>query len=363
MSGDPKTATPDEAQGRFTLLEARFFQLSPFGLWPTLVLVFAGSFGSALLIAHLTQQPPILDEIGDSGTYQFQPVLWVCLVLSLILTAALGLAETGRRMWAREGESLVLALKPEGAAAARALGDGAPVRWRGRYTGFLVGGMIAGIGVNGVIMWAMGAEPVRYLSSIGLWFFLASSPLYAMGLRAGVDLSRESGELRALTRDHLDVDLLHLERLQVFGRIGLRGALSWMIMAAIMLLFVLDPSAGATSEVNAVATLIALPLAGLGGTVIFASAVNPVRKAVQEAKRAEIATIRVRISEERTRLLADDTTGSGKLAELLAYQDWIDKRPEWPISAPVTTRFGLYVLIPAIPWFGAALADRLISSV
>ena len=363
MGGDQTKADQNGAKERFTLLEARFFELSPLGFWPTLLAVFLFAFGSALAIAHFTQQPPILDEIGTSGVYRLEPVLWVCFVLSLILTAALGLAESGRRMWVRETRQLAAALKPEGEAAAKALVDGAPANWRGRYTGFLIGGVLAGFGVNIAIMLAMGAPVGAYFSSIGLWFFLFSSPLYALGLRAGVDLARESGELRSVIRDHLHVDLLNLERLQVFGRIGLRGALSWMIMAAIMLLFVLDPSAEAGSEINAIATLIALPLAGVGGTVIFISAVSPVRKAVQSAKTAEIEAIRVRISEERGRILDPQAETRGKLAELLAYQDWVEKRPEWPISAPVTTRFALYVLIPAIPWFGAALADRIISSV
>ena len=50
----------------------------------------------------------------------------------------------------------------------------------------------------------------------------------------------------------------------------------------------------------------------------------------------------------------------GRLSELIAYEGWLEKRPVWPISAPITRRLALYGFIPILAWFGAAAAELLL---
>ena len=351
-----------DPQDRFTPLEARLYALLPFDYRVTTLLIFVFTFGSLILITSITQAPPPLIAMeGEDGSivYEIHGSVWASFVLSLIMTAALGLAEGTRRLSRSEEDTLAASLKPDTPPDIARM-RGVPNSWKPWYRAALIIGVIAGFGFNAFMVFGPANMPAdRYLSSVGLWFTLFSPPLYALGFRAGVDLAREASELGRVVRDHLDVDLFHLERLQVYGRIGLRGAFSWMVMAAILMLFLASPSGGA---VNTVMAAITIGLSALGGAIIFASAVNPVRRRVAEAKDAELDAVRERLRLARDRAMAGEATAAEEIAGLTAYESWVSARSDWPISAPITRRFALYILIPATAWIGSALVERLVGS-
>lgn len=343
-------AETDPKADRFTPMENLLYRHSPLGFWGTTIAIFVISFGSFLLICQITQRPPIY-EVEADGSITFPSVVWIGFVLSMILTSALSLSENGVRLWSAVEDDLVRALKPSGEHAARAFSAGVPMSWRGRYLGFFAAGALAGLGFNAFMIVVNAGTLTLYLSSIGLWFLLFAPFLYGLCVRAGVDVARESGELKKLVRDHLHVDLYHLDRLHALGRIGLRAALSWLLMAAVLLLFVVDPTQMTVGQ-------IAIGISIAGGMWVFWSAVRPAHDQIREAKSAELERIHERMALLRDAALEGDVEAASALAGLTDYEIWIEQRPEWPLSPSVTQRFALLILIPVLPIIASYLFEK-----
>lgn len=335
---------------RFTPIESLLYRHSPLGFWGTTIAVFLVSFGSFLLICHITQRPPIY-EIAADGAITFPNVVWIGFVLSMILTTALALSENGTQLWKAVEEDFVLTLNAGGEPAARAFAAGVPTSWRGRYLGFFFAGAAAGLGFNVFMIVVNVGTFGLYIQSVGLWFLVFAPILYGLGVRAGVDVARESGELKRIVRDYLVVDLYHLDRLHVLGRIGLRAALSWLLMAAVLLLFVVDPT-------QMVVGIIAVMIAIAGGLIVFTSAVRPAHDQIRAAKAAELERIHDRMAQLREPALAGDVEAASALAGLTDYEIWIEQRPEWPLSPTVAQRFALYILIPVLPIIASYLFEK-----
>lgn len=331
--------------------ESVIYRWSPLGLWGTTLAIFLISFGSFALIAETTGRPH-LGHFNAAGEWRLNTVSWIGFVLSMILTAGIGLTEIGRRRWLAERDSLIAALAPAGHAAANALCDGGVrVAWRMRYwilTGF---GLAGGLVFNIFMAAAENVTLLEYTQSIGLWFVLFSPWLYAVGLRAGLGLARDGRELRELVAEHVEVDLYHLERLNVFGRLGLGAAASWLVMAGVLLLFVADPR-------QAWIALPAIALAVLGGVVALAGAVRPIQRKIHAAKSRELDEVHHRMALARERAFNGDDAAAAALAGLTDYEVWVERRPEWPVSASIGLRFGLYVLIPILPILGSYLFEK-----
>tara|TARA_R110002096_G_scaffold80319_2_gene188285 strand:+ start:482 stop:1570 length:1089 start_codon:yes stop_codon:yes gene_type:complete len=352
MTETPATPAPAPAADRFMPAESVIYRWSPLGLWGTTLAIFLISFGSFALIAEFTGRPN-LGYFNAAGHWRPNAISWIGFVLSMILTTGIGLTEIGRRRWQAERDNLLAALNPAGHAAANGLCDGG-VRnaWRKRYwilTGF---GLAGGLVFNFFMTAAEQVTLVEYFQSIGLWFILFSPWLYAVGLRAGLGLARDGRELRELVDAHISVDLYHLERLDVFGRLGLGGAASWLVMAGVLLLFVADPR-------QAWIALPAIALAVLGGVLALAGAVRPIQRKIHAAKTLELAQVHRLMAEARERAFAGDDGAASALAGLTDYEVWVERRPEWPISTSIGLRFGLYVLIPILPILGSYLFEKI----
>jgi len=363
-----QTPAPDESEPEtiegptdcFQPAELRFYALSPIGFGGTTALILFVVYGFYLVVATLTQRPPVF-EPGEAGEMVMTQVAWIALVLSLIFTAGTAFTESGRHMWARERAPLIAALKPSGVIEVEALNAGIPGRWRRQYLIMFVVGAMAGLGFNGFMIVSSGFSFIEYANSVGLWFLVVSPLLYGIGFRAGVDVARESGALKALIRGHLAVDLFHLERLAVFGRIGLKAARSWMIMAAILLLFLINPN-NPQQIFDASQLWMTIPVVGvsvLGGLFLLTSAVHPVHKEICAAKQTELGRIHAEMDRVRNRALAGDAEAASALAGLTDYEVWITNRPEWPVSSGVTTRFSLYILLPLLPILGSYIFEKI----
>lgn len=345
----PETHTTPHPD-RFTPIESLIYRHSPLGFWGTTIAIFLVSFGSFLLICQITQRPPIY-EIAADGSMTFPNVVWIGFVLSMILTTALSLSENGVRLWRAVEEELVLTLNADGEHAARAFAAGVPTSWRSRYLSFFFAGALAGLGFNVFMIVVNVGSFGLYVQSVGLWFLVFAPILYGLGVRAGVDVARESGELKRIVREYLVVDLYHLDRLHVLGRIGLRAALSWLLMAAVLLLFVVDPT-------QMVVGIIAVMIAIGGGLMVFTSAVRPAHEQIRAAKAAELERIHDRMAQLREPALAGDVEAASALAGLTDYEIWIEQRPEWPLSPTVAQRFALYILIPVLPIIASYLFEK-----
>lgn len=351
---------PKTLPGHFQPAEVRFYALSPLGFVGTSALILIIVYGFYLAVATLTERPPIF-EASETGELVMTQVAWIALVLSLIFTAGTAFTESGRHMWARERVPLIAALSPSGAIEVEALNAGIPDRWRRQYLVMFAVGAFAGLAFNAFMMLSGDFTLGGYVNSVGLWFLVISPLLYGIGFRAGVDIARESGALKALIRGHLDVDLFHLDRLAVFGRIGLKAARSWMIMAAILLLFLINPN-NPQQTFDASQLWMTVPVVAvsvLGGLFLLTSAVHPVHKKICAAKQAELTRIHAEMDRVRDRALAGDAEAASALAGLTDYEVWIDNRSEWPVSSGVTTRFSLYILLPLLPILGSYIFEKI----
>ncbi|WP_417476570.1 hypothetical protein [Maricaulis sp.] len=352
-------ATPEQVLDleRFTPAETALYRWSPLGFWGTTLTVFAVSFGSFALIAEITGRPH-LGYVNAAGAWQLNTVSRIGFVLSMILTTGVALTQIGRRRWETERASLLAAMDPQGRAAANALCEGVPVSWRRSYWALTIFGFIGGLIFNIIMTDAEAVTPLEYVQSIGLWFLVFSPWLYAVGLRAGLSLAREGREMRKLIDRHAVIDLYHLEKLDIFGRIGLAAAGSWLVMAGVLLLFIADPR-------QAWIAVPAIALAALGGVVALTNAVRPIQRKVQAAKATELVEVHRHMAQARERAFAGDDAAASALAGLTDYEVWVERRPEWPISTSVTLRFSLYILIPILPILGSYLfekfADRILS--
>ena len=329
--------------------ESRMYGLSPFGFYGTTLALFIFVFGCFVLIALGTGRIEILQISAINPG--INETAWSGFVLSLVLTIAIALAENRHNMWADHSEALLAALPVSAHTEVRALIAGTPASWLGRYRLFFAMGVVFGLFFNAMIMRSNDASLLDYLQSIGLWFMVFTPPLFGLGFRAAVDVYRSSREIKSLIRRSLQIDLFRLETFHIFGRIGLLGALSWLIMAAVLLLFIVDPG-------QVWVGLLCVALSATGGLTILIGAIRPVHDKIRLAKETELANIHAEMSKARTLALKGDAAAASALAGLTDYETWIEKRPEWPMSTSVTTRMSLYFLIPLIPIIASYVFEK-----
>ncbi len=193
-------------------------------------------------------------------------------------------------------------------------------------------------------------------TSFMLWLLLLVSWVIARTAVFTISGSRSAAEA---TAQEIEVDLLDLQPLSAFGRIGLRFALLWIVGVAIAappllgprleLAGVLAPFAGAC----AIATL-ALLIPVLG-----------VHRQIRATKQAELRHIAAAITGDegaiaKTRIALWKHPPS--LADLIAYRSMIESTREWPYDASTLFRFVLYLLIPLASWIAAAFVERVVDA-
>jgi len=335
---------------RAQLFEVRLHRASPFPKLVTGALIATVLFGLYLLLALLSGQNVI--DFAPDGT-RFNSGSWAAFVMSLIFGSALTMPALGHQQWCDALADLKRVLSEEGQRQAEEIALGGRKDRKARVLLAFAFGAIGGFVFNGWMLVTTDLSVSVYLQSTGLWFVLVSPVLFGLGARAGVLLSYEDQELADLVREHLIVDLAQIERLQVFGRLALRGALSWLVMSAIILLFFIYTAPVPVS-------VGALSLSLLAGVYAFASPIRPVTRHVASVKDEALEAVRSKIAIQGQTVLAGETQSIGLLAELTAYEAWLEKRPIWPISAPITRRLALYGFIPVLAWFGAASAEMVL---
>jgi len=340
------------AHNRAPLFEVRLHQLSPLPPLATGLLLAGLLFGAYTLLALYFGQSFL--DVTDEGV-RINPGSWAAFVISLVFAAALTMPVRGRAEWEAALPALEATLDEEGRALARAIAIGPS---RPRLSRALIAVVIGAAGGVAFNLWLMTSAELsfeQFIQSTGLWFMIVQPMLFGLGVRAAVQLSDDDKEMARLVRGHLQVDLAQLNRLEVYGRLGLRGALSWLVMAAIILLFFVFAAPVAVS-------IGALVLALIAGGYAFASTIGPVVQVAGAARDAKLAEVRATIAAAGELTLKGEVPPA-PLSELTAYESWLEKRPVWPISAPVSRRLALYGLIPVLAWFGAAAAELLLGRI
>jgi hypothetical protein len=147
-----------------------------------------------------------------------------------------------------------------------------------------------------------------------------------------------------------EIDPLQLAPLRPFARRGLRRALRWLLLATIASLAFID--AGYAEPP-------ALILVGILGFAMF-SFVLPVWRI-----HVRIRHEKHRLLEELQRLVRDEQkrvreagAGSGRLADLLAWQARLAAAREWPVDGSTLLRFALLLSLPIGSWLGGSMMDH-----
>jgi hypothetical protein len=163
-----------------------------------------------------------------------------------------------------------------------------------------------------------------------------------------------------LIQDAPDPDLLRLEPLHGFGRIGLRLALIWIL--GLTLFSLLSLFGGAPRSLVAFAPMMTL-IAGVAVTALLLP-VRALRRRIREGKSRELTWVR-----RELHLLHGEVRGGvgsaapGRIADLCALEERIRAVGEWPFELSTLVRFAFYLLIPVGSWFAGALVERLVSVV
>jgi len=152
-----------------------------------------------------------------------------------------------------------------------------------------------------------------------------------------------------------DIDLLDLGALRPFARHGLASALQWLVLLSVVALNAMDVGwfvmTAAVAVVGGVAALI-LPVQGL-------------HVRLRDAKQAELDRVRVAIGGDASALAGSPLGRRAEtlsLADLLAWNAFVESIREWPFDAFTIVRFAIYLVIPLGSWLGGAFVERLLGA-
>ena len=130
------------------------------------------------------------------------------------------------------------------------------------------------------------------------------------------------------------VDLVDRQPYSPLGRRARRNVLAWAFLSVFSSLF---------------------------WVVVFATVVLPVRqlrKRLEVEKQAQLAQLRDQIRVHAGHLLAGKTEPGPSLVDLHTYEQRLASTGTWVYDTPTLVRSGLYALIGAGSWVGAALVER-----
>jgi len=158
---------------------------------------------------------------------------------------------------------------------------------------------------------------------------------------------------------HLSIDLLDRGSLASIGRIGLRGAVLWLLGGTIASTLTWGMAQAAPVYVILIG-LLAVATASLLLPALMA------RGSLREAKHSELERVRARITSARNALLSGDgaraSEQAARMTGLLAYEARIESVREWPYDTPTLLRFGLLAGLAASSWLGGALVERALTA-
>lgn len=326
------------------LFEQAIYAASPFGMLVTTLLIFAalmGSFGLAMLIDGY----PV--AIHTPRGWVLHGGVWPAIAQSTLITVALGMQRYARTRDANDRPALK-AVMPDCEQQEERMYDAAGLR---RLRAATALGAVLGL-VPTLLLVAhtvMVKQPFLFV-----WFLVVNACTAILFLR-GIAQSTRAAENWARSIDQsLVIDLLRIESLNVIGRHGARSALIWFSVAGAILLFFVG------NNMNAL-TMTILLLSAVMGIWIFVRPMERVHRRICAAKHVEIEATRREIQAARLQA-PHDPAAATKLQGLLAYEARIEHVREWPFDQPTALRVAAYVCIPAIPWFGQAVAGYFVAN-
>ncbi len=311
---------------------------------------------TSFLIVTAIEQVSVF-EAGPRSIAGLSLDAWAAFVISLFAWAFLSANElAGRRnredvhtlapkLAGLSGEELLRALEPTDAH---------------RRAGWIAVGVGAVVGAVIVLAQRTAVMPERGwfegFTLVAWWALIATMILASLVLRWAVMARGETTQVPDSLLDQAKLDLLSPGEVQLVGHIALRGALVWLLHAAILcLMFVGQP-------LNAVLVATFLAIVAIA-VFVFLTPLRWVHRLISRTKQKELAKIREDIRRARRESAQTGEIGAragSRLAGLLAYEARIDNVSEWAIDVGTVARFVGLLSLPIISWTGGAFAERII---
>ncbi|MBV8798497.1 MAG: hypothetical protein JO208_01615 [Alphaproteobacteria bacterium] len=326
------------------IFEQALYANSPFGTLATTLLVLLVLVGALLMAALADHYPPV---VHTTGGWTLGASTWPGIVLSILVTVALGMQRYVRNRDVAENLALQ-AVMPDCQEGERRIYDAAGMRRLkiASAVGALLGALPSVVLVpHALILRA----PATFA-----WFIVMDAFTAALFARGIVQSTRAAESWARLINQSLIIDLLRIDSLNVIGRYAARTALIWFSVAGAILLFFVGHNMN-------MLTFAVLLLAAVMGVWIFVRPMERVHRRIRAAKRAELEPIRQAIESAWERA-PHDALEAAKLQGLLALESRIEAVREWPFDQPTALRVAAYVLIPAVPWFGQAIAGYFVAN-
>jgi hypothetical protein len=162
-----------------------------------------------------------------------------------------------------------------------------------------------------------------------------------------------SNSLRVLGREHAKVDLLRMDGLLPFGRVGTLDLAMVLITLSFTAFQSLDAELRWSSYRNSF--IVGFPFA-IG---LLLSPMIGIRQNVRAAKHAALEKLDAAIALAERKLEAQPLH---YLNDLLRHRTAIKSAREWPLDTTAFSRIAIYIVIPPIAWVGSAVADVLIQT-
>jgi uncharacterized membrane-anchored protein YitT (DUF2179 family) len=343
LPDEPPRAFRDSDRNAY--FEQRLFVLSPFGLLPTITLIFVlliTSLAAALAGAGI----PLLTEAH--GKAVIAPIALLGLYFCLLNTVVLAMQRYSRLKERQDKPAFALVLRG-GMKTATELTEltpvGAPLLLA------TIAGLVLGLGLSW-LLYVRGDSGMAKSPALLAWFFFSTTLIITLATR-GMALTRSATRsFRKTLDDDLIIDLLRIDRLSVVGRSAARVAMIWFTVSAVMFF-------GFVGIGMTVFTVSLIFGACAIGAWVFLSAMEHVHHKIVAAKGTELEKLRGEIEAIRPQV-AREGDAAQRLQGLLAFEHRIKDAPEWPFDQPTLVRVFASPLILTIPWFGQAIAATLV---
>lgn len=192
-----------------------------------------------------------------------------------------------------------------------------------------------------------------------VWALASNVLLFAIIGRHAVRTFEANAIFIQMERDLRRVDLLHPQRLDRFGRRGLRSAFFWIGGSSIASIIFVD------QQFSWLTGLVITGTVSLG-TIAFLLPLRGLHHRICSEKEVELERVREAIHRDREALLSaapEAAAAAMRMPGLLAYEHRIASVHEWPINTPEVVRFGLMLVIGVGSWLGGAVVGHVVDAV
>jgi hypothetical protein len=192
-----------------------------------------------------------------------------------------------------------------------------------------------------------------------VWALASNVLLFALIGRQAVCTFEANAIFAHMERDLRPVDLLHPQRLDRFGRRGLRSAIFWIGGSSIASIIFVD------QQFSWLTGLVITGTVSLG-TIAFLLPLRGLHRRICSEKEAELERVREVINRDCEAMLSatpEAAAAAMRMPGLLAYEHRIASVHEWPINTPEVVRFGLMLVIGVGSWLGGAVVGHVVDAV